>query len=98
MNFLNVTYKTYSFVKCLGKAHIRGNLTEPAMFNRLFPLLQLRRSTAFLLARADDRLLDDIGLTRPELEAMHLGLDRARSRARIDAYPSGRALPAPAQA
>ena len=37
------------------------------MFARLFALLQLRRSTAFLLEREDDRLLDDIGLTRAEL-------------------------------
>ena len=43
------------------------------MFTRLSTLLQLRRSTAFLLARADDRLLEDIGLTRADLQAMHLG-------------------------
>jgi hypothetical protein len=64
------------------------------MFTRLATLLQLRRSTAFLLVRADDRLLNDIGLTRPELEAMHLGLDRARSHARVTAFPSGQVLPA----
>lgn len=68
------------------------------MFTRLATLLQLRRSTAFLLERADDRLLNDIGLTRPELEAMHLGLDHARNDARVKALPSGRALPALAQA
>ena len=44
------------------------------MFARLFAHLQLRRSTAFLLERSDDHLLADIGLTRDELEAMHLGL------------------------
>ena len=33
------------------------------MFARLFALSQLRRSTAFLLEREDDHLLDDIGLT-----------------------------------
>ncbi len=43
------------------------------MFTRLSTLLRLRRSTAFLLARADDRLLDDIGLTRADLQALHLG-------------------------
>lgn len=37
------------------------------MFTRLFAQMRMRRSTAFLLSRADDRLLDDIGLTRAEL-------------------------------
>jgi hypothetical protein len=72
------------------------------MFSRLIPLMQLRRSTAFLLERADDRLLNDIGLSRAELEAMHLGLDRAqflaRAHARATALPSGRALPVQARA
>lgn len=45
------------------------------MFNRILSLLQMRQSTAFLLARGDDRLLDDIGLTRDDLKAMHLGMD-----------------------
>lgn len=44
------------------------------MFARLIALLTLRNSTGFLLARLDDRLLDDIGLTRAELGAMQLGL------------------------
>lgn len=44
------------------------------MFTRLIQHLQMRRSTAALLARADDRMLDDIGLTRAELEAMVMGL------------------------
>jgi|GEM_PF-2118933 len=44
------------------------------MFTRFITQLHLRRSTAALLARADDRLLDDIGLTRSEVEALHLGL------------------------
>jgi len=43
------------------------------MFARLFALLQLRRSTAFLLEREDDHLLDDIGLTRAELLALRRG-------------------------
>lgn len=43
------------------------------MFARLVTLLQLRQSTAFLLERADDRLLEDIGLTRAGLEALHRG-------------------------
>ncbi|VDC28279.1 hypothetical protein [Pseudogemmobacter humi] len=44
------------------------------MFTRLMSLMQLRRSTAFLLERGNDRLLDDIGLTRDDLKAMHQGL------------------------
>jgi hypothetical protein len=63
------------------------------MFARLIALLQLRRSTAFLLERRDDRLIADIGLTRADLEAMHLGLDRSRLQASIVAFPSGQALP-----
>lgn len=51
------------------------------MFTRLKSLMQLRRSTAFLLDRADDRLLDDIGLTRGELMAMHEGLGADTSAA-----------------
>ncbi len=43
------------------------------MFARLFALLQLRRSTAFLLEREDDHLLDDIGLTRDDLVALRRG-------------------------
>jgi hypothetical protein len=46
--------------------------------------------------------LNDIGLSRAELEAMHLGLDRAqflaRAHARATALPSGRALPVQARA
>lgn len=49
------------------------------MFHRLIELMQMRRSTAFLLTRADDRLLDDIGLTRADLQALHLGLGHARA-------------------
>ena len=43
------------------------------MFARLIAHLQLRRSTAFLLERDDDHLLDDIGLTRAELIEMRRG-------------------------
>lgn len=66
------------------------------MFTRLIPLLakmQLRHATAFLLQRADDRLLADIGMTRAELEAMHLGIDTTRLKAAINAFPSGQTLP-----
>jgi uncharacterized protein YjiS (DUF1127 family) len=98
MSFPNVTPKIYSFVKCLRKGHMRDNQKEVTMFTRLATLMQLRRSTAFLLERADDRLLDDIGLSRHELEAMRLGLGRARSHASVTAFPSGRVLPALAQA
>ncbi|MCB5411139.1 hypothetical protein [Pseudogemmobacter faecipullorum] len=44
------------------------------MFARLRSLFQLRRSTAFLLDRKDDRLLEDIGLTRADLMDMRAGL------------------------
>lgn len=63
------------------------------MFARLVTHLQMRRSTAFLLARADDRLLDDIGLDRATLQAMHLGLDTARLQAQVASLPPGGALP-----
>ena len=46
------------------------HLLEAKMFTRLNSLMQLRRSTAFLLNRADDRLLDDIGLTRGDIEML----------------------------
>ena len=48
------------------------------MFCHILSLLQLRHSTAFLLARQDDHLLADIGMNRDDLAAMHLGLDRGR--------------------
>lgn len=44
------------------------------MFARIRSLFQLRRSTAFLLERKDDRLLEDIGLTRADLIDMRAGL------------------------
>jgi uncharacterized protein YjiS (DUF1127 family) len=71
------------------------------MFARLFALLQLRRSTAFLLEREDDHLLDDIGLTRSDLEAMHRGDNLARARAstlRFHSTPTPRGLPVGASA
>ena len=60
------------------------------MFARLIKHLQMRRSTAALLARADDRLLDDIGVTRAELEAMLMGRRLAPAQ---DDFRPGRALP-----
>jgi hypothetical protein len=65
------------------------------MFHRFLQLMQMRRSTAFLLAREDDRLLDDIGLTRDDLHALHLGLvqDDARWLASFHSQPAKRALP-----
>ena len=62
------------------------------MFTRLFAHLQLRRSTAFLLERSDDHLLADIGLSRTELEAMHLGISPSEARAKVSKFHS---LPAP---
>ena len=71
------------------------------MFARLFALMQLRRSTAFLLEREDDRLLDDIGLTRAELLAMRRGesLDDAQVKTlRFHSTPTPRGLPVGASA
>ncbi len=62
------------------------------MFTRLFARWQMRRSTAYLLSRVDDRMLDDIGLTRTDIEAMHLGLGPDRV---LPVLRSGRALPVP---
>lgn len=71
------------------------------MFARLFALSQLRRSTAFLLEREDDHLLDDIGLTRAELQAMHRGETLAEARAKVLRFhstPTPRGLPVGASA
>lgn len=50
------------------------------MFHRIFDLFRLRQSTNFLLLRADDHLLDDIGLTRHDLEELRQGRPHKRSR------------------
>jgi hypothetical protein len=71
------------------------------MFARLIDLLQLRRSTAFLLERADDHLLDDIGLTREQLQALHMGLglaDAQEKLVRFHSTPAPRGLPVSASA
>ncbi|MFZ1468423.1 MAG: DUF1127 domain-containing protein [Paracoccaceae bacterium] len=64
------------------------------MFARLFAhlsaRLQMRQSTACLLSRADDRLLLDIGLTRADIEAMHLGITPQPAE---PALRSGQAVP-----
>lgn len=74
MNQTYVTHQAYSFVKCQTHTYLwvshKGDLI---MFARLFALLQLRRSTAFLLEREDDHLLDDIGLTRDDLLVLRRG-------------------------
>lgn len=71
------------------------------MFARLFALLQLRRSTAFLLERGDDHLLDDIGLTRDDLIALRRGEDPIALQAgtlRFHSTPTPRGLPVGASA
>lgn len=71
------------------------------MFARLFALMQLRRSTAFLLEREDDHLLDDIGLSRADLVVMRRGesLDKARaSTLSLHSTPTPRGLPVGASA
>ncbi len=57
------------------------------MFDHIRNLFQLRRSTAFLLTRADDRLLADIGLSRHDLLEMHLGVSPMMPRTRAAAFP-----------
>ncbi len=61
------------------------------MFARFLAGLHLRHSTAFLLLRQDDHLLRDIGLTRDELQNMHLGLPPAEP-----AIPARKSIPLPA--
>ena len=58
------------------------------MFARLISLFQTRHSTRFLLDRSDDRLLADIGLTRADLEAMHLGLGPVEARSKVFSFPA----------
>ncbi len=58
------------------------------MFTRMLALIETRRSTRFLLDRSDDRLLADIGLTRTDLEAMHLGLGPAEARIKAHSFPA----------
>lgn len=58
------------------------------MFSRLMSLIETRRSTRFLLDRSDERLLADIGLTRADLEAMHLGLGPAEARTKAFSFPA----------
>jgi uncharacterized protein YjiS (DUF1127 family) len=94
MSQVHACHKSYSFVKCQLVPYLRvSSKGAQIMFARVIALLQLRRSTAFLLRRNDDHLIADIGLTRAELEVMHLGLDRSRLQASIIAFPSGQALP-----
>lgn len=71
------------------------------MFARLTALLQLRRSTAFLLERDDDHLLDDIGLPRDDLIALRRGAelsDALVKSARLHSTPVPRGLPVSASA
>ena len=66
------------------------------MFARLFALMQLRRSTAFLLEREDDHFLADIGLTRDDLIAMRRGdslADALVKTTRFHSTPTPRGLP-----
>ncbi len=58
------------------------------MFTRILALIQTRRSTKFLLDRSDDRLLADIGLTRADLQAMHLGLGPVEARTKAHSFPA----------
>ncbi|NEY90976.1 DUF1127 domain-containing protein [Tabrizicola oligotrophica] len=58
------------------------------MFTNILTQIQTRRSTKFLLDRSDDRLLADIGLTRADLETMHLGLGPREARHKVWSFPA----------
>lgn len=58
------------------------------MFTRILSMIQTRRSTKFMLDRSDDRLLADIGLTRADLEAMHLGLGPVEATTKAWSFPA----------
>lgn len=58
------------------------------MFSRLMSQIKARRSTKFLLDRSDNHLLADIGLTRADLEAMHLGLAPVEARHKVWSFPA----------
>ena len=96
------THQTYSFVKCQTQAYLWVSIKGvQIMFARLFALLQLRRSTAFLLEREDDHLLDDIGLTRDQLLALRRGETHVVAQAKILRFhstPTPRGLPVGASA
>ena len=97
-----VTHQTYSFVECQMQAYFWVSIKgDKIMFARLFDLLQLRRSTAFLLEREDDHLLRDIGLTREELLALRRGENLSNAQAstlRFHSTPTLRGLPVGASA
>jgi uncharacterized protein YjiS (DUF1127 family) len=102
MSWTYVTHETYSFVKCQTRAYFWvSHKGVQIMFARLFALLQLRRSTAFLLEREDDHLLDDIGLTRDQLHALRRGETLAVAQAKVLRFhstPTPRGLPVGASA
>ena len=102
MSLTYATYETYSFVKCQTRPYLWVSPKGvQIMFARLFALLQLRRSTAFLLEREDDHLLDDIGLTRDQLHALHRGEPLAVAQAKVLRFhstPTPRGLPVGASA
>jgi uncharacterized protein YjiS (DUF1127 family) len=73
-------------LKNVRQARICRSIQECIMINRLIARLETRRSTKFLLDRSDDRLLADIGLTRADLEAMHLGLGPAEAQQKAASF------------
>lgn len=58
------------------------------MFTRFLALIDARRSTKFLLDRSDDRLLADIGLSRADLEALHMGAGPVEARTKVFSFPA----------
>lgn len=66
------------------------------MFAKLSNVLKFRDDSAYLLARGDDLLLNDIGLTRAGLESLELSRAQRADESRLFAllsFPQVRTLP-----
>ena len=75
-----------SYVNRSGKT-LATTAKESAMFMHLIAqlrqMIETRRSIGTLLARADDRLLDDIGLTRGDAVALMVGTKALHRPAKV---------------
>jgi hypothetical protein len=84
IRFTDGTHNFNSFALCQAKRQKRVNRSaekESAMIKALFAAK--RPTLATLLARADDHLLDDIGLTRFDVETLLREGTPAQSRPRF---------------
>jgi uncharacterized protein YjiS (DUF1127 family) len=93
INPVNVSHNFYSFVLCQALWHFRLSTKEADMFISFIQTLRqhyhLKQTLIALQRRADDRLLDDIGLTRDDLTRL---MDTPPART-VGRRP-GKALPA----